>query len=77
MLDQLREQMLVQEEERLASLALRNRILTVGLVVWGVLLLGWLIYSFVRGLLRLRAAALAGDFDVLFTLPFSNCATLL
>ena len=43
MLDQLREQMLVQEEERLASLALRNRILTVGLVVWGVLLLGWLI----------------------------------
>ena len=66
MLDQLREQMLVQEEERLASLALRNRILTVGLVVWGVLLLGWLIYSFVRGLLRLRAAALAGNDVVSF-----------
>ena len=48
MLEELREQMLAEQAEQIARLQLRNEIRTAGLIIWGVLLLGWVIFCFVK-----------------------------
>ena len=48
MIDELRQEMLAEQAQRLARLELRNRIHMIGLLIWGTLLLGWMIYCFVK-----------------------------
>ena len=47
-MEELREQMLAEQAERIARLQMRNEIRMAGLVIWGVLLLGWLIVWFIK-----------------------------
>ena len=44
MIDELRQEMLAEQAQRLARLELRGRIHMIGLLIWGTLLLGWMIY---------------------------------
>ena len=70
MIDELRQEMLAEQAQRLARLELRNRIHMIGLLIWGMLLLGWMIYCFVKLMVMANRTAImqAG------TIPFT-CGT--
>ena len=70
MIDELRQEMLAEQAQRLARLELRNRIHMIGLLIWGTLLLGWMIYCFVKLMVMANRTAImqAG------TIPFT-CGT--
>ena len=70
MIDELRQEMLAEQAQRLARLELRSRIHMIGLLIWGTLLLGWMIYCFVKLMVMANRTAImqAG------TIPFT-CGT--
>lgn len=70
MIDELKQEMLAEQAQRLARLELRNRIHMIGLLIWGTLLLGWMIYCFVKLMVMANRTAImqAG------TIPFT-CGT--
>ncbi len=67
MIDELREQMLAEQAQRLARLELRNRIHTIGLLIWAALLLGWLVYCFVKLMAMANRTAVMQAGTILFT----------
>ena len=70
MIDELKQEMLAEQAQRLARLELRSRIHMIGLLIWGTLLLGWMIYCFVKLMVMANRTAImqAG------TIPFT-CGT--
>ena len=70
MIDELKQEMLAEQAQRLARLELRSRIHMIGLLIWGMLLLGWMIYCFVKLMVMANRTAImqAG------TIPFT-CGT--
>lgn len=67
MLEELREQMLAEQAEQIARLQLRNEIRTAGLIIWGVLLLGWVIFCFVKLMKDLHNSASIKSGEIAFT----------
>ena len=67
MLDELREEMLAEQAERIARLELRNEIWFIGLIVWGALLLGWLIFCSARLLREMKRSAAVQSGTLTFT----------
>lgn len=76
-MDELRQQMLAEQAERLARLELRNQILFVGMLIWGALLLGWLIYSAVRTIAQMSNRAAASGGQISFTCESCGSSFLL
>lgn len=66
-MEELREQMLADQAERIARLQLRNEIRTTALVIWGVLLLGWLIFWFVKLMIDIKNSTAMRSGEISFT----------
>lgn len=63
-MEELREQMLA---ERIARLQLRNEIRMTGLVIWGVLLLGWMMVWFIKLMRDIRKSEAMRSGEISFT----------
>ena len=66
-MEELREQMLAEQAERIARLQMRNEIRMAGLVIWGVLLLGWLIVWFIKLMRDIRRSEAMRSGEISFT----------
>ena len=66
-MEELREQMLAEQAERIARLQMRNEIRMAGLVIWGVLLLGWLIVWFIKLMRDIRRSEAMCSGEISFT----------
>ena len=66
-MEELREQMLAEQAERIARLQMRNEIQMAGLVIWGVLLLGWLIVWFIKLMRDIRRSEAMRSGEISFT----------
>ena len=67
MIDKIREQMLAEQAERIARLELRNQILLIGLLIWGALLLIWLLFCFTKTIKAMRKSASVQSGTISFT----------
>ncbi len=67
MLEELREQMLAEQAEQIARLQLRNEIRMAGLILWGILLLGWVIFCYVKFVKHMKNASAMGAGQITFT----------
>ena len=66
-MEELREQMLAEQAEGIARLQMRNEIRMAGLVIWGVLLLGWLIVWFIKLMRDIRRSEAMRSGEISFT----------
>ena len=66
-MDALREPLAVEQAERLAQLELRNHIIFIGLLVWAALLLGWLLFCYIKWIRSCRNASAMQTESLSFT----------